>query len=52
MEEYLKQWEEYVSTNYNPNEINRCKLEELHKIADIMKDMAEYWSHKMDAGLV
>lgn len=48
MEEYLKEWEEYVAENYSPSEMSHCKLDELFKIADIMKDMAEYRRIKME----
>lgn len=51
MEEYIASWEKYVADNYKPEEMNRCKLEELYKIADIMKDMAEYWHHKEEMGM-
>jgi len=51
MEEYIKEWEEYVAKNYSPEEMTRCKLDELYKIADIMKDMAEYWKTKMEMGV-
>lgn len=42
MNEYLEEWERYVINNYRPDEMNRCKLDELYRIADIMKDLAEY----------
>lgn len=51
MEDYIKEWEEYVASNYNPKEMTRCKLDELYKISDIMKDMAEYWKIKMEMGV-
>ena len=51
MEEYFKAWEQYVAENYAPEEMSRCKLDELYKIADIMKDMAEYWKIKMEMGV-
>lgn len=51
MEEYFKDWEEYVAQNYDPKEMTRCKLEELYKIADIMKDMSEYWKNKIEMGV-
>lgn len=51
MEEYLMKWENYVATHYDPDDMNRCKLDELYKISDIMKDMAEYWTAKMNMGI-
>lgn len=48
MEEYFEMWEKYVAENYHPEEMTRCKLDELYKIADVMKDMAEYWKIKME----
>lgn len=51
MEEYVKEWEAYVAEHYRPEEMNRCKLEELSKISDIMKDMAEYWTRKEEMGM-
>jgi len=51
MDEILKAWEKYVAENYKPEEMTRCKLDELYKIADIMKDMAEYWTYKEQMGM-
>lgn len=48
MEEYIKAWEAYVASHYKPEEMTHSKLEELYKISDIMKDMAEYWKIKME----
>lgn len=52
MEEYLKRWEDYVASHYVPEEMTRCKLDELYKISDIMKDMSEYWRNKSESGLM
>jgi hypothetical protein len=43
MSEYLEEWERYVIDHYRPEDMNsRGKLDELYRIADIMKDLAEY----------
>lgn len=52
MEDYLAKWEEYVAENYSPDNMTHCKLDELYKIADIMKDMAEYWNHKQNSDIM
>ena len=51
MKEYIEAWEKYVAENYDPENMTRCKLDELYKIADIMKDMAEYWTKKEEMGM-
>lgn len=51
MNEYMESWEKYVADNYKPEEMTRYKLEELYKIADIMKDMAEYRHIKEEMGM-
>jgi hypothetical protein len=48
MKEYIEKWESYVAEHYKPEEMTRCQLEELYKIADIMKDMVEYWRIKKE----
>ena len=48
MTEYMKMWEEYVAKHYKPEELTHTKLEELSKISDIMKDMAQYWKIKRE----
>lgn len=46
MHEYMMKWENYVAEHYNPETMSREELRELGEIADIMKDMAEYWTAK------
>lgn len=46
MLEYMKEWEEYLANTYKPANMTREDLRELYEIADIMKDMSEYWTNK------